>query len=638
MNQNKNIAVLVSSIDEKYQNLIIKGIRDYAKKINYNVSVFIAFGGMIDSKEYDIGEYNIYNLIDTDKFDGAILLTNTVSSAGIVASIIRKLKEKNIPIVSIDNDFEDMYYIGVDNYKGMELILEHFIKVHKKTRINYISGAYENSESMERYSAYKHVLARYDIPVEEERVYIGSFNSRDGSNAVKKFLDSGLPEPEVIVAANDTMALAAVIELENKGKRVPEDILVSGFDNIYEAKNYSPSITSVKRPLYKSGFIACQKIYNHIENKNPQRVEMLDISPVFLESCGCSKNKLSIEDVKTYKKINSRLIENYEIAIPFLADMNAELTACSDINAFLITLKKYVLDIHCDKFYLCLCDNWMGDIDNGSLINNNYLKNGYTEKMYMPIVFENNKFYKTCSFKSKDVLPDLFKLENDKSNIYYFSPIHHNDRCFGYLVICGSNFPLSNPLYNSLVMGIGNGLEHIRKMTCLNNLVQELDMLSIFDPLTNIYNRNGFMRFARNILHKGEKHKPVVLMFIDMDGLKYINDTYGHQEGDIAIVTLANTLKEVCTNGEVFSRYGGDEFIVLAQNYKKIDAEKLKSKIEKSLLKYNFSSDKEYNVEASIGYFITYFKEDTSIYDLISLADKKMYENKKIKHQEKTIT
>lgn len=98
MNKNlKNIVVVVSGLDEEYQHNIICGINKAARENRFNVSYFAAFGGMIKSKRFDIGEYSIYNLIDFSAFDGAILMTNTISDPDVKESIISRVKDSGIP-------------------------------------------------------------------------------------------------------------------------------------------------------------------------------------------------------------------------------------------------------------------------------------------------------------------------------------------------------------------------------------------------------------------------------------------------------------------------------------------------------------------------------------------------------------
>ena len=88
-----NIAVVVAGIDEEYQVNIINGINSFAKENNINIAYFAAFGGMLASKRFDRGEYSIYDLIDFSRFDGALLMTNTINDINVKERITERVKK-----------------------------------------------------------------------------------------------------------------------------------------------------------------------------------------------------------------------------------------------------------------------------------------------------------------------------------------------------------------------------------------------------------------------------------------------------------------------------------------------------------------------------------------------------------------
>ena len=126
-----------------------------------------------------------------------------------------------------------------------------------------------------------------------------------------------------------------------------------------------------------------------------------------------------------------------------------------------------------------------------------------------------------------------------------------------------------------------------------------------------------------------------MVMFIDMDGLKMINDTYGHKSGDIAIRSMATILHECCTNGEICCRFGGDEFIVFAANYTQQDAERITDNIQKKLEDYNRTTSMPFALHASSGYHIAVPTPDKSLFAMVTLADTIMYAEKRKKRHSK---
>lgn len=632
-----NIAVIVAGIDEEYQNMILKGIQEFADENCMNISNFIAFGGILKSKKHDVGEFNIYQLVNYKKFDGVILLTNTISSPEITEEICSKVIEAGIPAVSIDNDLHGFYHIGIDNYAAMREMAEHIVNHHGIKKINYISGPDDNPESILRLKAYKDVLSENGIEIDEERIFHGFFRGQDGRAAVASFMNSDLEFPEAIICANDAMALSATIELEKHGKKVPDDVLITGFDNIYTARNYSPEISSVKRPLKLSGYMACRTLLEKLNGSEPPRSTILKTEGMFSESCGCCNSEQN--NVSAFKKNNYRIIENYNINIPMINRMSCDLEEALDLEDCVNTLKHFISEIKCERFWLCMCEGW-SDSDpepspDGSVKEEEPLTNGYTKKMNVLIAYQNGRFIDYPSFDSKEMLPDIYESPNSK-NIYYFVPIHFRDIALGYCVICNSSFPMESAMFHSWVMNISNSLENIRKIIRLDNMVKQLNKLYVIDPLTQIYNRNGFYRNVDPAYQKCiDNKKPVMILFLDMDGLKFINDRFGHSEGDFALKHIAQAMRVSCTkDDQVCARFGGDEFIIFSSEGSEEDAKDICERIRKYIDECNSTSGKPYNVDASIGYYISVPTDGLPLMKLITVADQDMYENKQKRKEE----
>ena len=153
----------------------------------------------------------------------------------------------------------------------MKKIVEHLIVHHKFRTFNYISGPQNNPESVQRYRAFRNVLEKYSLPFDERRVYFGDFRAMSGRQASEYFLESGLSLPDAVISANDVMALSAMNVFEENNIKIPDDVCFSGFDNIYDARNYSPELTSVQRPLAESGILSCKLLFEHINGRKNER-------------------------------------------------------------------------------------------------------------------------------------------------------------------------------------------------------------------------------------------------------------------------------------------------------------------------------------------------------------------------------
>ena len=632
----KKIAVIIEEIGQSYQSTIINGIAAGAEKYNLNISAFTSFSGDMNNPRHDLGEFNIFNLLDFSDFDGAILLTNTLSHQPVVSDILERIKIAGIPAVSIDNDLEDFYYIGIDNKSAMRSVTEHMTDVHHFTRFAYISGPAENPESSDRLDAFRTVLRERGLTLDDNAVHYGDFRAPSGKEAVEKFLDELDELPQAIICANDVMAASAITTLIEHGYSVPEDVAVTGFDNTYNSHNFQVELTSVDRPLEKSGILACKILRDRFDGKPHDRKTILNMSPRFTESCGCGHNALA--SVSQLKELNFRNYSNFESVqtyISVLNRMSTQLLACNNYDDYIASLKRIAVDIHPVEFYFCLCENWDSesavDSSTDKHIPPNSVPMTYSDYVLVPIAYSNGEFHECCKIRSLDIFPP-FADGSDNGKFYFITPLHFGERCLGYMVIRSTNLALQNIMFETFCINICNSLENIRKLMCLEYAVKRLRNLYEQDTFSGIYNRNGFVQATEDLYKECiEKKRNVMLMFIDLDGLKTINDTYGHSTGDMAICSIADVLVESCTNGEVYCRFGGDEFIVFGADYTESAADALTAVIENNIRKVNETGFNPFTLSASMGYVIAVPQENEDLFYFVTEADKKMYTEKRKK-------
>lgn len=624
------IGVIVAGIDEEYQNAVLDGIKKCAKRYRANISCFCSFSGVLSSRKFDIGEYNIFNLINYDKFDGMILLTNTISDPIEKEKITSKVKKSGLPVTVLDCDtYPEFINISIDNYKAMRSLVDHILEEHKVTLVNYISGPLANPEASARLNAFYDSMDAHSIPVDNDRVYLGEFRAADGKKGVDQFITSGMPRPQAIICANDAMALAAIEELNNFGYNVPNDVIVTGFDNTYNAQHHVPALTTVSRPLEEAGYKACEILVKIANGEEYDNNTALDAVPVFNESCGC-KNAENSDSTK-FKTSYYKLLNKCKSDISLLNRMTTELAEKDELDDNLRTITFFIRDIKCERFCICLCSNWdataSGKASNDN--SNTIQTKGYTTKMSAPLIFDNGTNIPVKEFPSSDMQPVPL---NNGGNISFFMPLHFREHCLGYYIFVNSSFPTKSLLCHSLLLNISNSIENVRKLIHMNDMIDELDRLYVIDPLCNIYNRNGFIREADKMVKNClETHQKLLIAFIDMDGLKIINDNFGHKEGDFALRQFANVVSECCRGSRICARFGGDEFIIFGENAYEEDIDALESVFHVQLKKMNRLINKPYELDASIGTIVTEVNTDTTLFNLITQADEIMYEEKKRK-------
>jgi diguanylate cyclase (GGDEF)-like protein/PAS domain S-box-containing protein len=192
-------------------------------------------------------------------------------------------------------------------------------------------------------------------------------------------------------------------------------------------------------------------------------------------------------------------------------------------------------------------------------------------------------------------------------------------------------FAKASPLHDQSGNIIG-AIESIRDITEHKRMEEEILALSITDQLTGLHNRRGFLSLAGQQLKLSDRNKRgVQLYFADLDGLKWINDTLGHEEGDRALIESATLFKETFRTSDIIARLGGDEYAALAIDITEENSEIFTARLQSLIDTQNNQDDRRYRLSISVG--CSYYDPENpcSLDELMARADKLMYEQKQNK-------
>jgi diguanylate cyclase (GGDEF)-like protein len=163
-----------------------------------------------------------------------------------------------------------------------------------------------------------------------------------------------------------------------------------------------------------------------------------------------------------------------------------------------------------------------------------------------------------------------------------------------------------------------------------HRMVETLRGLAMIDDLTGLYNRRGFMSLAEHHVKLAQRtRKHLLLIFADLDGFKAINDTHGHQEGDLALVETAEALRRTFRGSDIIARLGGDEFVVLALEPSSVGSESVKARLTENLELVNRRPGRPYRLSLSTGTLRFDPWSQVSIAELIARVDEAMYKAKR---------
>lgn len=164
------------------------------------------------------------------------------------------------------------------------------------------------------------------------------------------------------------------------------------------------------------------------------------------------------------------------------------------------------------------------------------------------------------------------------------------------------------------------------------SLIEMISRVSLTDDLTGLYNRRGFLTLAQQQMEiAGRVKQEVMLLFADLDKLKLINDNFGHEKGDMALIDAANVLSQTFRKSDIIARLGGDEFTVLALKTPESDAESIASRLQKNIAAHNQKKERPYRLSLSVGIVLHDPSSPQGIDELLSQVDNIMYKQKQAK-------
>jgi len=622
----KNIAVLMTALDSDGQAEVLKGIEACGKENGCNIAVFLWFTGAYEQERHNIGEVNITHLPDLNLFDGVILLADVFHIKENKEYIESLLEKVTCPIVSIGCKFKQAPAVWADNYVGMRNLVEYLVCDKGMTKIHFVKGIEGNVDAEARFKAYEDVLTENGIRVTPERITQGDFYVLGGEKAAREVLQSELPFPEAIVCANDTMAITVYDVLTKKGYRIPEDVVITGYDYTFECSTHYPQIISVKVNEQELGAQACKRVLRMCAGKKVEPDYMVP-DELMLERENNMNILIGDKDFFASDTVRRKILHNI-----ILLERNS--MEYAGYKRWLESLQFFIKQIDPAEFYLCTNEGFVESVFEHATVEQETMSDAerlkYSEKVDVQIAYKNGRFTEKASFDSRLAFDELFA-KGKGGKLFIFSPFHYLTRNFGYFVFVENDFPIKNQLYISWLNFMGNSIENTRKQTMLVNAMVKLDDMYVRDSLTGVYNRFGMERYFAIVKEKCiDLQTFMQLSFADVDGLKTINDVYGHDEGDRVIRAVGQILQQEAHDAYVV-RYGGDEFIVMGTAFSEKEVESYWNRVQNAITKYNGEHVGQAEVSISSGYDLVRLEFQSELEDCVQEADKRMYaaKNKK---------
>jgi len=212
--------------------------------------LLFVYGGPAEApRPPDAADNAIYELLRPDSIDGIIVVSSLLSTYCGQAGVARLVERfGGATMCSVGVELPGVPSVVLDNRPGMEAVVEHLVRHHGRRKLAFLAGTPENPEARARLDAFLTVLTKYGIACDPSLIVPGYFRTNSAKVAMEELLARGA-DIDGVVAANDEMATGAIDVLRKRGLRVPEDVPVTGFDDLMLARLGTPPLTTVAQPF-----------------------------------------------------------------------------------------------------------------------------------------------------------------------------------------------------------------------------------------------------------------------------------------------------------------------------------------------------------------------------------------------------
>ena len=618
------------------------GINDAALAGGVKVIYFAIFSDSFSSKYYDQyvmydeGDIVAFELPDLDEFDGVIRIDSSFPpfAKSKLEEILGKTK---VPVINVGGKVDAYRNMLNDESASFSEITEHVVTEHGCRNIYHVAGIKGKYYTQERIDALRSVLDRHGIEFGDERIVYGTLWHDCGAPSVDYILKEcekkGKKYPDAISCANDYSAIGVINTLRDRNIRVPEDIIVTGFDGVEAANQGYPSVTTSKQPFYKMGYesiLTFKKLWAGEDVSQDVRIKGTLMRN---QSCGCAA--MDTSDVEDIRQVYLRQMGRMSYLEQSTTNMVLSISNARDHrDCFREIGKNAANDTGFKDMLLCLAPGW----ETQRVVDDSYAKQD--EDIAIVSGFRGDRIIDREVIRKKDLLPkDML----EDPNPYYIFSIHHLQYYMGYLIVNPDLELIDQISMKSWLVILGAMLENFRIRQALNVSVERLENLYNRDMLTGLYNRRGYEMFFERYYNECLKDgTALAVMVIDMDDLKFVNDNYGHAEGDYSLCMISEAMTSAAKNDEICLRTGGDEFVVLARDYSEEKAEVYISQMREKIAGRVKHDKKIFDVEVSVGTCIRKLNPHSThtlteiAEQFITTADERMYAEKKAHKIKKT--
>lgn len=678
-------ALLNVRLDGWYQNQVWHGVSTAARLLGVRLVALV--GNAFGDPERRGGSESVYGLAGSPRIDGYLPVVGALANFVGKDPVLRFLESlPPRPTVCVGMELGGYLTVQPDG-AGIGRMVRHLVGGHGLRRLAFLGGPRTNPDATRRLTDFVETAVQEGLDVPDGWILEGDFSPELAKRVFDAFLDREGAPPQALVCANDAMALGVRKSCRERGIRIPDDMVLTGFDDIDEAATMSPSLTSVDAVAYQAGFRAVE-LLQELHLGREVASEAIPTALVLRRSCGCRPGGASslhlprllaeATGVPGFERLRATLCDPVESG-PFLERLEAVLeeadhpeldlweerifavaTSAPPPHASQVLLRAQAAVSHARRgvdlnqrqaLKILLRDQYRAlqqlvshapgeDLPHRILEAFQTLA-GHRLRVLLfrddasPVEqprFEEGSFALEIDVAARTVAPAprdaLLPSGGLPVASWIAMPLSLGSEHFGVVQVrdWNSNEVFLESLRNSLSMALS--MAHRSRQEHVAR--EELLKLSHRDELTGVLNRRGLLEqgelLVRSAMRNGTR---IGVVLCDLDGLKEINDAHGHADGDLAIQCLARALEDGFRQSDVVGRLGGDEFAVVTLLAADGGLEGAIGRVRAALERRSAELDRPWTARTSAGWMAWIPGDGETLEQAIIRADQDLYQDKR---------
>jgi diguanylate cyclase (GGDEF)-like protein len=617
------VGVLSPFVGGDYYGAIIAGINQSATVAGISVVAIQTLDPGAHSADFS-GVPNFRRPICWSRLDGLIVLPGAVDAGYVI-----RATAAGLPVILVSHELPGTDCPGVfaDNRSGVREAVDHLLG-HGHTRIAF-AGNLSVGDVEERYQGYREALRSHGIEPLPELLFVAQDNHETGgADVADALVAAGMPAT-AMVTGTDRNAIGLMQQLTARGRTLPTDLAVVGFDNIADTRYVVPSLASVHQPLDRLGALAFELFAKKRGGERlPHGPRYVPTSFIARDSCGCLTSGLQLSEQQARHQFHDNaylqmtLNIQYELAIELLRtheqdprqltwlDRTPAVAGCLGLWASgPDTPQPSDEKPEADDPWLELAGAFRADGESTITVGDTMLV---------------SEFPPAALFEHAD---------GSVGDIVFLVPVRTQAHDWGVLSAVGriqDTTPPGREMMNHSGALLGVALDHNTMLRSLMEQEERLRQAALYDQLTGLPNRTLLFDRLNQAGHRAARHPGhhFALLFLDLDGFKAVNDTLGHAAGDQLLTVVARRLSDAIRQSDTAARLGGDEFVVLLDGIDVPDGpQPVIDRIEQAFCEPTMLDGRPVTVGASIGLALStdgYVDAE----ELLRHADAAMYEAK----------